>query len=250
MKALVTAAILLSASGPLPAGEITVFAAASLTNALTEIGAAHEKATGDKVRFNFAASNTLARQIEAGAPADLFFSADEAQMDVLEKKQLIDKATRKPLLGNTLVVVTAPDGPAISKVADLAGPAVKRLSLGNPQAVPAGVYAKQHLEKAGLWERLQPKVVPAGNVRAALAVVESGNAEAGIVYKTDAAVSKTVKVALEIPASEGSPITYPAAVVAGSTKREDAAMFLKHLSSKEAGAVFTKHGFTLVDTKE
>lgn len=250
MKALVTVAILLSASGPLPAAEITVFAAASLTNALAEIGAAHEKATGDKVRYNFAASNTLARQIEAGAPADVFFSADEAQMDTLAKKNLIDKATRKPLLGNTLVIVTAPDGPAISKVADLAGPAVKRLSLGNPQAVPAGVYAKQHLENAGLWERVQAKIVPAENVRAALAVVESGNAEAGIVYKTDAAVSKKVKVALEIPASEGPAITYPVAMVAGGGKGGSAAKFLNYLSSKKAGAVFTKHGFALVDSRE
>ncbi len=240
----------LLAAGHLAAEEITVFAAASLTNALTEIGASYEKTSGYKVRFNFAASNTLARQIEAGAPADVFFSADEAQMDILEKKKLIDKATRKPLLGNTLVIVTAPDGPAVSEVADLAGPAIKRLSLGNPQAVPAGVYARQHLEKTGLWERVQAKIVPAENVRAALAVVESGNAEAGIVYKTDAAVSKKVKVALEVPASEGPAITYPVAMVAGGGKSGSAAKFLKHLSNKEAGAVFTKHGFTLVGTRE
>lgn len=234
----------------LGAEEITIFAAASLTEALTEIGAAHEKATGNKVRFNFAASNTLARQIEAGAPADVFFSADEAQMDALEKKQLIDKGTRKSLLGNTLVIVTASDGPPVSKVEDLAGPAIKRLSLGDPKAVPAGVYAKQHLEKLGLWEKLQAKVVPAENVRAALAVVESGNAEAGIVYKTDTAVSKKVKVALEIPAGEGPAIVYPAALVSGGKHIAAAKRFLDQLSAKDAGAVFSKRGFTLVKPKD
>lgn len=234
------------AAGQLLAEEITVFAAASLTNALGEIGAAHEKATGDKVIFNFAASNTLARQIEAGAPADVFFSADEAQMDALAKKNLIAKYTRKALLGNTLVIVTAPDGPAIAKVADLGGPAIKRLSLGDPKAVPAGVYAKKHLEQIGLWEALQAKLVPAENVRAALAVVESGNAEAGIVYKTDAAISKNVKVALEIPAAEGPEIVCPVALVSESRHVAAAGKFLTRLAGKEAGAVFTKLGFTLL----
>lgn len=230
----------------LHAGEITVFAAASLTDAVTEIGAAHKRATGDKVRFNFAASNTLVRQIEAGAPADLFFSADDAQMDVLANKGLIDKTTRTALLGNTLVIVTSRDAPPISKLSDLAGPAVRRLSVGDPKAVPAGVYAKTHLEELGLWKRLQPKLIPAENVRAALAVVESGNAEAGIVYKTDAAVSKNVKVALEIPATEGPRIVYPVALVSGSRHAAAARKFLARLTEKEAGAVFRKLGFTLM----
>jgi molybdate transport system substrate-binding protein len=230
--------------------EITVFAAASLTNALTEIGAAHERATGDKVVFNFAGTHTLVRQIEAGAPADLFFSADEAQMDVLAAKNLIDKKTRKALLGNTLVIVTAPEGPVIARVADLAGPVIRRLSAGDPKAVPVGVYAKEHLEKLGLWEDLQPKLVPAENVRAALAVVESGNAEAGIVYKTDAALSKNVKVALEIPAAEGPNIVYPVALVSGSRHAAAAGKFLARLADKETGAVFTKLGFTLLNTND
>jgi molybdate transport system substrate-binding protein len=234
----------------LSAEEITVFAAASLSNALTEIGVAHEKATGDKVVFNFAGTNTLVRQIEAGAPADLFISADEAQMDVLAAKNLIDKTTRKALLGNTLVIVTAPDGPAISKVADLAGPAIRRFSAGDPKAVPAGVYAKKHLEKLRLWEILQPKLMPAENVRAALTVVESGNAEAGIVYKTDASLSKNVKVALEIPAAEGPQIVYPVALVSGSRHAAAAGKFLARLTDKEAGAVFTKLGFTLLTTND
>ena len=247
---LTTLAFSLLAAVSLSAEEITVFAAASLTNALTEIGAAHEKATGDKVIFNFAAANTLARQIEAGAPADVFFSADEAQMDILANKGLIDKATRKALLGNVLVIVTAPDGPAIAKVADLGGSSIKRISVGDPKAVPVGVYAKKHLEKLGLWETLQPKLVPAENVRAALAVVESGNAEAGIVYKTDAAVSKNVKVALEIPAAEGPKIVYPVALVAESRHAAAAKKFLARLDGQEAGAVFTKLGFSLLTTND
>lgn len=234
------------AADRLVAEEITVFAAASLTDALTEIGAVHEKATGVRVRFNFAASNTLARQIEAGAPADVFFSADEVQMDALAGKGFIVKDTRKALLGNTLVIVTTPGGPAIAKAGDLAGPSIRRLSMGDPKAVPAGVYAKQHLEKLGLWESLQSKVVPAENVRAALAVVESGNAEAGIVYKTDAAISRKVKVVLEIPASEGPAIRYPVALVADSRHAAAAKKFLSYLAGEASGVVFAKRGFSLL----
>ena len=250
MKALIhfaTFGFPILAAGQLLAAEITVFAAASLTNALTKIGAAHEKATGDKVRFNFAASNTLARQIEAGAPADVFFSADEAQMDVLANKGLIARSTRKALLGNTLAIVTSPTGPGIAKVADLGNSSIKRISVGNPKAVPAGVYAKIHLEKTGLWKTLQPKLVPAESVRAALAVVESGNADAGIVYKTDAVISKNARIALEIPASEGPKIEYPVALVSGGRNAEAAQGFLTRLASKQAGPVFEECGFILLN---
>lgn len=230
-------------SARLVGADVTVFAAASLTDALTEIGAAYGKSTGDKVRFNFAASNVLARQIEAGAPADLFFPADEIQMDALEKKNLIAKDTRVPLLGNTLVVVTLPDGPAIATLADLTGGAVRRIALGNPQAVPAGVYAKSHLEKLGLWKPLGPKVIPAENVRAALAFVEAGNAEAAIVYKTDAAASKKVRIALEIPADEGPEIVYPAAVAIGGRNAAAARKFLAYLAGDDAMKAFRSRGF-------
>lgn len=243
-------ALSLLTTSDLVAEEITVFAAASLTQALTEIGAAHEQATGDKVRFNFAASNTLARQIEAGAPADIFFSADEAQMDSLASKGLIAKGTRMPLLGNTLVIVTALDGPAIAKVADLANPSIRRLSLGDPKAVPAGVYARLYLEKLGLWQTLQAKIVPAENVRAALAVVESGNAQAGIVYQTDAAISPKVKIALAVPAAEGPAITYPVAAISESPHAAAANKFLASLAGRESGAVFTKRGFILLTSND
>ncbi len=236
-------ATFLLASNQLLAEEITVFAAASLSDALTAIGAAYAQASGNPVSFNFAASSTLVRQIEAGAPADLFFSADEAQMDVLAGGGRIDPATRKDLLGNTLVIVTARDGPQIRQVADLAAPAIRHWSLGDPAAVPAGVYAKCYLTKLGLWDMLEPKVVPAANVRAALAVVESGDAQAGIVYQTDAASSKRVKIALAIPAAEGPPITYPVALVAESRHAAAAKAFLNYLAGKEAGAVFTRYEF-------
>ena len=233
--------------GNLPAAEVTVFAAASLTDALKEIAAGYEKTTGDKVIFNFAASNTLSQQIQAGAPADLFFSADEAKMDVLQTAGLIEKATRKDLLGNTLVVITPENGVKITEPADLKKADVRHLSIGDPKAVPAGVYAKAWLEKVNLWEALQSKIVPAENVRAALAVVESGNAEAGIVYKTDAAISKKVSIALDIPAADGPKILYPAAVVSDSRNKEAAGKFLTYLAGKPADETFAKFGFSVID---
>ncbi len=241
------ATVLLLATFPLLAAEITVFAAASLTDSLKEIAAGYEKTTGDKVRFNFAASNTLAQQIQAGAPADIFFSADEAKMDALATAGLIDKASRKDLLGNTLVVITAEHGLKISDAYDLKKAAIKHFSIGDPKAVPAGVYAKEWLEKVKLWETLQPKIVPAENVRAALAVVESGNAEAGIVYKTDAAISKKVWVALVIPAADGPQITYPAALVSDSRHKDAARKFLNYLADKQADETFAKFGFSVID---
>jgi len=234
-------------AGLAAASEITVFAAASLTNALKEIGTRYEKTTGEKVIFNFAASNTLAQQIQAGAPADLFFSADEAKMDDLDQANLIVRDTRRDLLGNSLVIITPTAGVKITQAGDLTQIAIKHLSLGDPKAVPAGVYAKAWLESAGLWEALQTRIVPAENVRAAMAVVESGNAEAGIVYKTDAAISKKVVIALEIPAAEGPKIIYPAAVLSDSRNKEAARKFLLHLGGKQAAEIFAKFGFTRID---
>lgn len=234
-------------SGFLTAGELMVFAAASLTNALDEVGERYAAESGDEIRFNFAGSNQLARQIEAGAPADVFVSADEIQMDALEAKGRIVKATRCDLLGNSLVVIVAPGGPKISRLEDLAGAGVRRLSLGHPEAVPAGVYAKAHLEKTGLWKSVTAKVVPAENVRAALAFVESGNAEAGIVYKTDAATSGKVEVVWEIPTEEGPRILYPVARVADSRHAAAAGRFLTYLRGDVAAGIFMRHGFTVLE---
>jgi len=246
LKTILALALLLAPS--LQAAEINVFAAASLTDSLKEIAARYEKQSGDKLVFNLGASSTLARQIEAGAPVDIFFSADEAKMDGLEKKGLIDVATRKSRLGNALVIVVASDSVLkIDSAYALTNAAVQKLALADPQAVPAGVYAKQWLESFHLWSAIEPKVVPTENVRAALAAVESGNVEAGVVYKTDAGISKKVKVAYEVPVKDAPKISYPVALVKESQQAEAAKKFLNYLDSKDAGDIFKKFGFVLLD---
>src|SRR5882724_11798946 len=211
---IILAAAVLLATTLVHAVEVTVFAAASLTDSLREIAATYEKQSIDKIVFNFGASSTLARQLEEGAPADIFFSADEAKMNDLEKKGLILKDTRKSRLSNSLAIVVAADqGAAISAPGDLATDKVKRLALAEPKTVSAGIYAKEYLQKQNLWSAVESKVVPTENVRAALAAVEAGNVEAGIVYKTDAAISKQVKVAYEVPINNSPDISYPMAVV-------------------------------------
>jgi len=243
-NSLLAAIILCLGATTATAADVNVFAAASLTDCLKEIASAYEKQTGDKVIFNFGASSFLARQIEEGAPADIFFSADEARMDGLEKKGLIVKETRKSRLSNSLVIVVASESKlVIRSVSDLARASVTRLALADPKTVPAGIYAKEYLEKAKLWPAVQPKIIPTDNVRAALAAVESGNVEAGIVYKTDAGISKKVKIAHEIPNAEGPAISYPMAVTKESKHPDAAKRFLKHLDSEEAGRIFERFGF-------
>jgi molybdate transport system substrate-binding protein len=231
---------------PTCGSEITVSAAASLSDAMTEIGTNFETQSGIKVRFNFAGSSTLSRQIQEGALVDVFFSADEAQMNVLAKMGLIDPVTRKDRLGNSLVVVIpVASNLQIKSAADLAADGVKQIALADPKAVPAGVYAKQWLIKLQLWAAIEPKVVPTENVRAALAAVASGDVDAGVVYKTDAAISKKVKIAYEVPRTESPDISYPVAVVKASPEPAAAKEFLDYLSSKEAGQVFMRYGFLL-----
>lgn len=228
----------------LRAAELNVFAAASLSDALREIASTYEARTGDKLRFNLGASNTLARQIKEGAPADVFFSADEARMDDLAAAGLIVEATRRTLLGNTLVIVVhAEGGVAVAAPADLAGAAVRRLALAETHTVPAGIYARAYLSKLGLWEKVRGKVIPLENVRAALAAVEAGNADAGIVYQTDAQISRKVRIAFAVPAADGPRIAYPVAVVRDSRRPDAARRFTEHLASAEARAVFVKYGF-------
>jgi molybdate transport system substrate-binding protein len=228
------------------AAQVTVFAAASLTDSLQEIAGAYEKVSGDKIVFNFAASGVLARQIEEGAPADLFFSADEARADALETNGFLVKATRTNLLANSLVIVTAADSAAVRSPGDLTNAAVQRVALGDPKTVPAGTYAKAYLEKSGLWAGIEAKVVPCENVRAVLAAVESGNVDAGLVYKTDAAISKKVRVIFEVPSGKVPEIIYPAALVKDAPQSEAAKKFLSYLASREAGAVFARHGFVVL----
>ncbi|WP_367871501.1 molybdate ABC transporter substrate-binding protein [Luteolibacter sp. Populi] len=241
MKSLILCSFLaLAAVLSARAGEIRVAAAASLTEALTEIAAAYEKDSGNKATPVFAGSNVLVRQIQEGAPIDVFISADEANMDKATKANLVKEVA--PLLTNSLVIVVPSDSSAkIASAADLAS--LKRISIGDPAAVPAGVYAKAWLTKAGLWEKIGPKCIASENVRAALAAVESGNVDAAIVYKTDAAVSRKAKVAWTVPAGDAPEIIYPVAVCTESKHADGAAKFVTFLKSEKATAVFKARGF-------
>jgi molybdate transport system substrate-binding protein len=235
----------------LSAAEVKVFAAASLREALQEIAGRYQHQAPDNIVFNFGASSTLARQIEEGAPADIFFSADEAQMNRLESKGFLVKGTRCNLLSNGLVIVVAAEnGANVRSPKDLARPEIHRIALGDPRAVPVGVYARQYLEKLGLWEAIAPKVVPMENVRGALSAVESGNAEAGIVYKTDALISKKVVVSYSVPLNEGPAIRYPLARLREAKEPDASTKFLAYLASQSAAEVFKKRGFVVVSSSE
>lgn len=226
---------------------LTVFAAASLTDAMKEIASLWVKAGHEAPRLSFGASSTLATQIEQGAPVNVFASADEKWMDDLARHDLIATGTRKDLLGNDLVLVVPADHPAhVNIVAgfDLGALLGRdgRLATGDPAHVPVGIYAEQALRKLGLWETVGPRIAAAADVRSALLLVERGEAPAGIVYGTDAAVSKAVTVAGVFPESSHDPVTYPFAVTrAGDT--QDARAFLAFLSSQAAREVWIRRGF-------
>ncbi|HEX5757749.1 MAG TPA: molybdate ABC transporter substrate-binding protein [Thermoanaerobaculia bacterium] len=243
----VSGMLALLAAAPAAAGELHVFAAASLSEALEELAATWRRQTGTEVLLNLGASSTLARQIEEGAPADLFLSADEAKMGALARAGLILPGTRRSVLSNTLVVVVPAAGAlAIASPRDLAAPRVRAIALAEPRTVPAGIYAKRYLETAGLWDAVAARVVPTENVRAALAAVAAGNADAGIVYKTDAVNSRAVRVAYEVPADAGPRISYPFAVVRGTRQTRAARSFLAFLDSPAGRAVFARRGFLLL----
>lgn len=229
------------------AQELTVFAAASLTDAMKDVSAQWAQAGHQPLRLSFGSSSTLARQIEQGAPANLFASADLKWMDFLAEKKLIVPETRKDLLGNDLVLVVAADKPkhvTIGQSFDIAavlGPN-GRLATGDPKHVPVGIYAEQSLRKLGLWDVVEPRLARTEDVRQALLLVERGEAPAGIVYATDAAASKGVMVAGVFPAGSHDPVTYPFAVVkSGDTP--DARTLMTYLSGPEARAIFIKRGF-------
>jgi molybdate transport system substrate-binding protein len=226
---------------------ITVSAAVSLTDALTAIGSDYASAGQGTIRFNFGASNVLARQIASGAPVDVFISADEAQMDTIARAGMVLEGTRLDLLSNQLAIVVPSDRPRTFKsVRDLADPALKRIAIGDPAAVPAGVYAKQYLEKEGLWSAIEPRIVPTGSVRAALGAVESGAADAAIVYRTDARTALRATVAWVVPAAAGPRIVYPAAVIRGSRSAAEARRFLDYLRGPDAARTFDRLGFTVL----
>jgi molybdate transport system substrate-binding protein len=231
-----------------PPAEVAVYAAASLKEALLALAPICEGRTGTKTIFNFGASNDLARQIVAADKADLFLSADKGWMDRVAEAGLVDTGSRRPLLSNRLVVVVPSDSALqIGSGADLAGEGVKWLSLANPDAVPAGKYAKAWLEKLGIWEKIRERVVPATDVRAVLAEVEAGATDAGVVYRTDAAIAKKVKVAWTIPESEGPKIEYPVAVMKNGPQHEVALQVLACYEGREARALFERYGFLVLE---
>ena len=225
---------------------LTVFAAASMKNALDDVDAAYTAKTGVKVLASYAASSTLAKQIEQGAPADIFVSADTDWMDYAINKKNINQPTRVNLLGNSIVLIAPKDSKidhvAIGNGFDLAKLAGDgKIATGDVKAVPVGKYAKAALEKLGAWQAAEPKFAMAESVRAALALVARGEAALGIVYSTDAKVEPAVKIVGTFPADSHPPIIYP--VAATATAKPDAAGYLAYLRSSAAKAIFEKYGF-------
>jgi molybdate transport system substrate-binding protein len=225
---------------------LRVSAAVSLTESLTAAVQQWERETGETVTLNFAASNVLSRQIEEGAPTDLFISADTLQMERLVVRRLVPADSVVTLLSNQLVVVTSADrplpGPAPGGLAD---PRVARVALGDPSAVPAGIYARQWLERIDLWPAVSPKVVPTSSVRAAMAAVESGNADAAITYRTDVRGRTGVRVEYLVPIDQGPVISYPIGVVAASRQGGKARALSSWLRGEVATGIFTAAGFSV-----
>jgi molybdate transport system substrate-binding protein len=241
--------LLLLATVAQSSSPLTVSAAISLSGALEAVAAAYRVAGGTPVVFNFGGSNALARQIVNGAPVDVFISADEAQMEVVEKADLVRAGTRVPVVANRLVLVVDSRS-RVKAVTDLGVAEIRRIAIGDPVAVPAGVYARQYLERINEWTRLQPKMVPVANVRAALTAVQNGSADAAFVYATDARIAPALRVVATITGPQAPRIVYPGAVVRTSRHPQAAAKFLEFLRTPPALAILEKHGFTPVtDTR-
>lgn len=227
--------------------ELNISAAASLKDALMEIQTEYEKTNDVKLIINFAASGTLQKQIEEGAPSDIFISAAQKQMDALEDKGLIVKESRKDLLGNSLVLIAAEEAKdKIKEINDIKNAVIVRISIGVPESVPAGSYAKESLENLKMWEEIEPKLVLAKDVRQVLTYVETGEVDAGIVYSSDAALLKRGAVAGTFPAHSHKPVVYPAALINESKNKEAAQKFLDFLSADKAAGTFGKYGFRVI----
>lgn len=231
------------AASPPPA--VTVFAAASLSNVLTELGGEYTKRTGVPVKFSFAASSLLARQIEAGAAADVFFSADAEWMDYLDERGRLRRNTRHDVVGNRLVLIAPADStvdltiePRFALAAALGG---GRLATGDPDSVPVGRYARSALTSLGVWNDVVGRLVRAEDVRSAMAFVARGEAPLGIVYETDARVDRRVRVVARFPESSHAPITYPLALT--TVARAEAAPFVQFLRGDVGRAAFERFGF-------
>lgn len=245
-RRLLAALLALACNAPALAGDITVHAAASLGNALKDLTTSYQATHRDTViKTSFAASSTLAKQIVAGAPADLFASADRKWMDYLADRRLIDLASRHDLLGNTLVLIAPAAQPMTVAMEKGKVPAFTgKLCMGDPASVPAGLYGKQALASLGWWDTLSKRVVAAEDVRSALAFVERGECPLGIVYETDARVSGKVMIAGRFPAGAHEPVVYPFALLPGSSPA--AQDFYRYLQGPEGKAVFTRYGFAVL----
>jgi len=230
------------------AATVNVSAAGSLTDAVGEINALYQKENpGIIVTGNFAASGTLQQQIENGAPVDVFISASPKQMDALQSKKLIVDNTRKDLLCNKVVLIVPGDSTlGIKSFNDLIGDAVKKIAIGDPDSVPAGQYARDIFNEYGIMEALKPKLVLAGNVRQVLQYVESSNVDAGVVFTTDAKISKNVKVVADAPDDINKKVVYPVAVINTGKDMTAASAYEEFLFSDQAGFIFDKYGFTVV----
>jgi molybdate transport system substrate-binding protein len=227
--------------------ELNISAAVSMKDALAEIQKNYQvKNPNVKLVFNLGASGSLQKQIEQGAPADIFISAAPKQMNELQEKKMIDPATRKNLVENKLVVVIPKESKLnISKYEDLTQDGVKKIALGETAVVPAGQYAKESLQKLGVWDKVQDKIVFAKDVRTVLTYTETGNVEAGIVYKTDAISSDKIKVVATAPEGSHQPIVYPIAVITSTKQGKAAADFVNYLFGPESKAIFEKNGFSM-----
>lgn len=225
---------------------LLISAAASLKDSLEEVKQSYQKIKSKvTVNYNFGASGTLQQQIENGAPADVFISAAQKQMNELQQKNLILPETRRNLLTNSIVLVVPKDSNTVSNFRSLASPKVKRIAVGEPRSVPVGQYTEEIFKNLGILEQLKPKFTYGNSVRNVLAAVESGNADAGVVYATDAKISNQVKVVETAAANLHSPVVYPIAVLKNSKNVADAKEYAQFLTSTNARSIFTKYGFVM-----
>ena len=230
--------------------ELSVFAAISLTDALTEIGETFAVENQISVYYNFAASTMLQRQLEKGASGDVFISASPRQVAALETNGLLETESRRDLLTNRLVLVSNKTVEIVVETPDsLAAPEISRIAIGHPDIVPAGTYAKEALAHFGLWETLHPKLIFGTDVRATLAYLTAGNVDVAIVYKTDTTLTPNIKVVYEFPGDTHTPITYPAVVMKRSQRGPLARKFIAYLRSAGSRKIFEKHGFTVLALK-
>ncbi|MDT0126348.1 molybdate ABC transporter substrate-binding protein [Paenibacillus sp. RRE4] len=227
--------------------ELTISAAASLTDAMKEVQTNFEQANPNiSLSFNFGASGALQQQIEQGAPADIFVSASAKNMKALVDENLIESSDQKNLLQNSLVAIVPADGTsAVTSEKDLTNDGIKTVAIGIPESVPAGTYAKEALTNAKLWDQLEKKLVQGKDVRQVLQYVETGNADAGFVYKTDALTSKQVKIAFEVDKNSYTPANYPLGIVESTKHRSEAEQFYAYLQTPEVLDIFAKYGFSI-----